>query len=145
MKLIDANLLLFSYDPNAALHGKARSWLEQTLSSGERVGIPMLVVSAFIRIGTDRRLPRTALRMKDALEAVQSWLELDNVELVHTSDRTWQRSAELLESSGLTGSMVTDVQLAALALEHGATLYSHDRDFARFKQVRWIDPLTGRT
>ncbi len=105
----------------------------------------MLVVSAFIRIGTDRRLPRTALRMKDALEAVQSWLELDNVELVHTSDRTWQRSAELLESSGLTGSMVTDVQLAALALEHGATLYSHDRDFARFKQVRWIDPLTGRT
>ena len=141
MKLIDANLLLFGYDPDAMLHAKARRWLEGTLSSGVRVGIPMLAISAFIRIGTDKRLPRTALRMADALGAVQSWLDLDNVEVVHTSDRTWNTSVELLKSSGMTGSMVTDVQLAALALEHGATLYSNDRDFARFKQVRWVDPL----
>ena len=143
MKLLDANLLLFSYDSNALLHEKARRWLEQTLSSGERVGIPMLAISGFVRIGTDRRLPRAALRMTEALSAVQSWLELDNVELVHTSNRTWKITTELLKSSGVRGAMVTDVQVAALAIEHGATLYSSDRDFARFKQVRWIDPLTG--
>ncbi|MBE7182447.1 MAG: PIN domain-containing protein [Terriglobus roseus] len=144
MKLIDANLLLFSYDPGAAMHTKARRWFEQTLSSGERIGIPMLAISAFVRISTDKRLPRTNLRMADALGAVQSWLNLDNVEVIHTSNKTWQITVEVLRSSGVTGSMITDVQLAALAIEHGATLYSNDRDFARFKQVRWIDPFADR-
>src|SRR2546423_1657005 len=33
--------------------------------------------------------------------------------------------------------------LAALAIEHGAELYSSDVDFSRFAGVRWIDPLAA--
>lgn len=32
--------------------------------------------------------------------------------------------------------------LAALAIEHGLTLYSADTDFARFSELRWKNPLT---
>jgi predicted nucleic acid-binding protein len=31
--------------------------------------------------------------------------------------------------------------LAALAIEHGLTLYSTDTDFARFSGLRWTNPL----
>lgn len=34
-----------------------------------------------------------------------------------------------------------DAHLAALALELGATLYTHDRDFYRFSGVKCVDPL----
>jgi predicted nucleic acid-binding protein len=38
--------------------------------------------------------------------------------------------------------MLMDAHLAALALEHGATLATSDRDFARFPRLRIVDPLT---
>jgi len=34
-----------------------------------------------------------------------------------------------------------DAHLAALAVEHGATLCTTDRDFARFPRLRVHDPL----
>jgi hypothetical protein len=36
-----------------------------------------------------------------------------------------------------------DAALAALAVEHGATLYTTDRDFARFTELRWTNPVAG--
>ncbi len=47
----------------------------------------------------------------------------------------------LLVSGQVRSAMVTDAQLAALALENGGELYSTDRDFWRFKQLRWSNPL----
>lgn len=41
----------------------------------------------------------------------------------------------------LRGNLVTDAQVAALAVEHGLTVFSADTDFARFKEIRWVDPL----
>jgi hypothetical protein len=36
-----------------------------------------------------------------------------------------------------------DAHLAALAIEHGATLATTDRDFSRFPGLRSIDPLAA--
>lgn len=137
----DANLLLLSYDANAKLHKPAAQWLSKVLSGDEPVGLPMLSVSAFVRISTDHRLPRTAMRMEAALAAVESWLELPHVTLVHSSDKTWELTARCIVDAKVAGAMTTDAQLAAITIEHGATLYSNDRDFIRFKQLRWVDPL----
>ncbi|MGH9363717.1 MAG: type II toxin-antitoxin system VapC family toxin [Thermoanaerobaculia bacterium] len=38
-----------------------------------------------------------------------------------------------------------DAHLAALAIEHGATLCTNDRDFARFPNLRTFHPLSGPT
>jgi uncharacterized protein len=37
-----------------------------------------------------------------------------------------------------------DAALAALAMEHGATLDTTDRDFARFPGLIWTNPLDER-
>ena len=36
---------------------------------------------------------------------------------------------------------MTDAHLAALAIEHGLVLQTTDGDFARFRDLRWQDPL----
>ncbi len=37
--------------------------------------------------------------------------------------------------------MITNAQLAALAIEHGLRVDSADTDFARFSQIDWVNPL----
>jgi predicted nucleic acid-binding protein len=37
--------------------------------------------------------------------------------------------------------LVTDAQMAALAIEHGLKLYSADTDFARFREIDWVNPI----
>jgi hypothetical protein len=46
----------------------------------------------------------------------------------------------LLRSAGTAGNLTTDAHLAALAIEHGATVLTFDRDFARFEGVLWTVP-----
>jgi hypothetical protein len=56
-----------------------------------------------------------------------------------------ERHAEVLGSLvtayRLRGNLISDAQLAALAIEHGLTLCSADTDFARFREIRWENPL----
>lgn len=49
--------------------------------------------------------------------------------------------AGLLRRHGVTGNFVPDAGLAALAVQHGLTVCSADADFARFTEVRWLNPL----
>jgi predicted nucleic acid-binding protein len=39
MTLIDANLLLYAYDPSSLHHQTARVWLESVLSAREHIGL----------------------------------------------------------------------------------------------------------
>jgi predicted nucleic acid-binding protein len=60
--------------------------------------------------------------------------------------RSQQNGAELLGEflalPGVHGNLVPDAHLAALAVEHGLTLCSTDGDFARFRRLRWLNPIT---
>ena len=51
---------------------------------------------------------------------------------------------DLVSPLGLGGNITSDAYLAALAIEHGAELCSADNDFARFKRLRWRNPLVGK-
>lgn len=46
----------------------------------------------------------------------------------------------LLTVSG-GGNLTTDAHIAALAIEHGYTVYSTDNDFKRFSGLRQVNPL----
>jgi predicted nucleic acid-binding protein len=39
------------------------------------------------------------------------------------------------------GNLIPDAHLAALAVEHGLTLCSTDGYFARFRPLRWLNPI----
>jgi len=50
---------------------------------------------------------------------------------------------DLIQLHGVTGNLVPDAMLAALAVEHGIPVVTADSDFARFPEVRVINPVVG--
>lgn len=143
MKIVDVNLLLYAYDSRSARHVAAREWLEQTLSGTETVGLAWIVLLAFIRLSTRSVVVEHPLDAGAALKLAQSWLDQPCATVVNPTDRHAAVMHDLLVPLGTAGNLTTDAHLAALAIEHGATLCSCDTDFQRFAGVRWHDPLGG--
>lgn len=141
MILVDANILLYAEDSLNPRHQQARSWWDEQLSGTETVCLSWVVLSAFIRIGTNTRVFEYPLSLSQALARVQSWLEQPCTRVVQPTERHWSIFQQMLTSSQAVGNLVTDAHLAALAVEHGCELISTDSDFARFPKLKWKNPL----
>jgi uncharacterized protein len=140
VKLLDANILLYAYDSGSPHHAVCRSWLEAVFNSEEIVALPWQTLLAFIRICTNPRAMKRPLQNKEACDIVSSWLDQVNVRVIGAGEGFWKLLKDQIIEAQVTGPLVTDAALAALALEHGATLCSVDRDFRRFRGLRLIDP-----
>ena len=143
MILVDANLLLYAEDSLSAQHVAAREWWDAQLSGVEPVALCWPVLTAFIRIGTNVRLHRRPLTLKEATERVQSWLDQPCVRIIQPTEQHWAMLQKMLRGGNATANLVSDAHLAALALEHNCALQSSDADFARFPGLKWRNPLAG--
>ncbi len=141
MILVDANLLLYAYNPSFDRHQKAREWLEGVLSKSDPVCLAWPTILAFLRIATNPRAFEYPLSIEEAILVVSDWLALPAVTILEPGDRHWAVLTELLSQTQVRGSAVMDAHLAALAIEHGAVLCTSDRDFARFPNLRMLNPL----
>lgn len=142
MTLVDANLLLYAYDPRATQHDASRAWLEAALSGSQLVRFAWVTLWAFLRISTNPRVFERPLSLREAEGAVSSWLAQPLAGVLDPGERHWEILGDLMRSGQTTGPLVMDAAMAAMAIEHGATLYTTDRDFARFPGLKWIDPLS---
>lgn len=140
MILVDANLLLYAHNSSTEQHEKARVWLEEVFSGHEPVGLSWPTILAFLRITTNPRLPHPLSRA-EAMQIVSEWLERPQAVLVGPGENHWEILQHLLSAGKATGSLVMDAHLATIAIEHGATLYTTDRDFARFPKLRFRNPI----
>jgi uncharacterized protein len=121
-------------------HRAARRWLEASLGGEEEIALAHPVLFGFVRIVTNRRVfdqPRT---LAAALEDVEGWLDA-GATVVSPGPRHLELAFGLLRKLGTAGNLTTDVQLAALAIEHQAELHSADADFGRIPGLRWVNPL----
>ena len=141
MKLLDANILLYAYNADSPHHEVCRVWLEAAFNGAEPVALPWQTLLAFIRIATNPRAVAQPLAVSQACAIVDRWLQQPNVTTLSSTERFWPILREQLLEGRITGPLVTDAALAALALEHGAALCSTDRDFRRFRGLTLVDPL----
>ncbi len=141
MILVDANLLIYAVDRDSPQHAPARRWLEAALSGSEPFGIPWIVALAFVRIATHPRIMRKPLEVTAALEYIDDWLDQPHVKLIAPGENHWPILRNLIAVSGSAGNLTSDAHLAALAIEHGATIASADNDFRRFAGVMHVNPL----
>lgn len=139
--IVDANILLFAVDSRSPHHDPAARWLTDALNGEVRVGLPWQTLGAFLRIVTHPRVTADPLSAEAAQEFVDGWLDAGPVWIPPATRRTAAVYAELSSRHHVVGNLVPDAQLAALALELGVAVVSADGDFARFPEVRWINPL----
>lgn len=139
--MIDANILIYSVDHSSRHHEAARDWLTARLRGESRVAIPWLSIWAFLRVTTHHRALDHPLQPEQAWAIVAAWLACEVVWNPGPTSRHAAVLENLIRTYALRGNLLTDGQLAAIAIEHGLEVYSTDTDFARFKEIRWINPL----
>lgn len=142
MILVDANLLLYAHDSSSPDHAAADAWLVEVLAGDEEIRIPLMVLLAFIRIGTNPAVFREPMTPAEAIGIVEELLDQPGVELATPTPRHWSTLNALSRGGQARGPLVMDAHLAALTIEHGGVLFTTDRDFARFPGLRVRNPLT---
>lgn len=139
--IVDANLLLYAVDRSAPHHPAALAWFENALNGDRQVGLPWPSLLAFVRISTHSRASTNPLAPEQAWRIVQGWLDVPTVWVPTPTPRHASVLGTLVSRYRISGNLVPDAHLAALAVEHGVVLCSTDTDFARFEEIRWENPL----
>ena len=140
MHLVDANVLLYAVNADAAHHERSRRWLDDALSGADTVAFAWIALLAFVRLSTNAGLFPSPLAVDAAMDRVDAWLSAaPSVVLEPTVDHA-QVVRRLLAGVGVGGNLVNDAHLAALAIEHRCGVVSFDNDFSRFPGVSWSLP-----
>ncbi|MBI3688233.1 MAG: type II toxin-antitoxin system VapC family toxin [Actinobacteria bacterium] len=137
----DVNLLLYAVDSGSPHHETAATWWRSALKGREPIGLPWVTALAFLRLTTNPRIFVRPLGAVQAADVVEGWFGRRHVVPIEPTQRHLALLRGLLDAVGTAGNLVTDAHLAALAIEHGATLCSADADFGRFPGLRWRNPL----
>ena len=142
--LVDANLLLYARNADDPRQRAAAAWLEEVLNGPARVGLPWSSLVAFARIATNQRVFARPLTTADACAQIEAWLAAPAAWIPVPTERHAEIFTDLVRKHRVAGALIADADLAALAIEHGLELASTDADFARFGEIRWIDPIRER-
>jgi toxin-antitoxin system PIN domain toxin len=140
----DANLLLHAYAADSPFHAPSTAWWSKCLSGTEPIGLHPAVLFAFVRIGTSARAFASPLTIAEAADHVQAWLAEPVVSVLSVEARDIREALSLLRGAGTGGNLTTDAQIAAAAMRLGAVIHTSDTDYARFPNVRWLNPLSGK-
>jgi toxin-antitoxin system PIN domain toxin len=142
--LVDANILLFAADRSSPFHQSAATWLAARLNGPRRVGLPWESLNAFLRISTHPRAADRPLTPVQAWSQVDDWLGAAAAWIPSPTEHHAKVLGSLVGTYQLRGNLIPDGHLAALAIQHGLTVCSADTDFARFREIRWQNPLQQR-
>ena len=140
MRIVDANVLLYSVNTAADHHDASRRWLDGALSGGDTVGFAWVPLLAFLRLTTRHGLFPSPLSADAAMTQVLDWCNAPGSVVVSPTPRHGDVLSGLLSQVGAGGNLVNDAHLAALAIEHRARIVSYDSDFRRFDGVSYETP-----
>ena len=140
MIALDINVLVAAHRPEHVDHPRAKQWIEDALTRGETLVLFDLVASGFVRVVTSPRVFVSPTKLEDALTLLAELRAQAALLSLSAGTRHPEIFAACCIEADARGNLVTDAHLAALAIEHNCTWASFDRDFARFKSLRWITP-----
>lgn len=141
MRCVDVNVLVYAHRRESPDHERYRAWLESVRRDDEPLALSGPVLCGFLRVVTHHRVFREPTPLATAIGFVAALRSSPNVVSVEPGERHWDIFMELCREIGARGNDVADAYHAAVAVENGATWYSADRGFARFRSLRWIHPL----
>ena len=144
MIALDTNLLVYAHRRDQEQHEAAAAAVRSVAEGVEPWAIPWPCLHEFLAIATHARIfdPPTSLRA--AVDQIDAWLESPTVVLLSERSDHWRHLRLLAEAGDVRGPRVHDARVAALCLGHGVTeLWTADRDFGRFPQLRTRNPLVA--
>lgn len=139
---IDANVLLYASDESSRFHRRAVRFLEDCAREPELIYLPWLTVMAYLRIATHPSVFERPLAPDEASGNVEELLRLPHVRPIGEMDGFWRTYRRVTEGVVVRGDLVPDAHMASLLVQNGVTtLWTHDRDFLKFRALRVRDPF----
>ncbi len=144
MLMPDVNIFVYAFRRESKQHIEHKNWLETRLVGPEIIGLSELVLSGFLRIVTNHRIFIDPTTPEAARAFCETLFEAPATTPLRPSSSHWPIFAELCRATEARANTIPDAYHAALAIEHDATLVTTDSGFARFPQVRLLNPLEMR-
>lgn len=143
MIAIDTNILVYAAIEESPWHAAAEPVVRNLGEGSDRWAIPWPCLYEFFSVVTNPRIYKVPNRPQRALEHIELWLESPTLYLLAETPSYFPTFKETVVRAGAVGAAVHDARIAALCLHHGVTtLYSMDRDFSRFPQLKVHNPLS---
>lgn len=141
MVLPDVNVLVYAHREDTPHHVACREWLEVVMNGDAAYSISDLVLSGFVRVVTHPKIFKRPSSIGEALAFAEQVRGQPNCVGLATGERHWDIFKRLCLEAGVKGNLVPDAYFAAMAIESGCEWISVDRDFSRFKGLRWSEPV----
>ena len=139
---LDANVLLYASDASSPRQAAARGLLETIAAGPELTYLFWPTIMAYLRIATHPAVFSRPLPASDAIANIESLLDRPHVRAPGEQPEFWPRYRAVAADAAPTGNLVSDAHLVALMLQNEVrTIWTHDRDFRRFKGIEVRDPF----
>lgn len=141
---VDTNILVYAHRRDSAFHGNARKILEALACGPEPWAIPWPCLHEFYAVVTNAKAYEPPSTPLEALDQIGALLESPSLRVLTETDRHWTVLHGIVTTTPVSGIKIHDAKIAAMCLQHGVReLWSADRDFSRFLQLKTRNPLAG--
>lgn len=140
MLLLDVNVVLAAQRADHPQYEQVRPWFDGVLAGDEAFAVPLLVWASYLRLTTNRRIFPVPTPLHDAFAFLEATTAQPHHLVVGPGPRHLALLRRVCEEADATGDLLPDAVLASVALEHGCTVATLDRDFARFPSVQHVRP-----
>jgi uncharacterized protein len=143
---IDTNLLVYSHRTDSPFHQAAKELVEGLRDSPASWAIPWPCLHEFISIVTHPKIFKQPTPLTSTFATIEAWLAGGNVQLIAESEGYLDKLRQISTAAHLSGPRIHDARIAALCLHHGVReLWTADRDFSAFPQLKARNPLVAQT
>ena len=142
MIAVDTNILVHAHRFESPDHEAARGAVEALASGSGSWALPWPVAHEFVCVMTGPS--PTAAPLDMTLAAIERLLETRGCVPLAEGRAHWPRATSLARRGGTAGPRFYDARIAAICLDNGVReLWTADRDFGRFPELRTRNPLVG--
>ncbi|MGL5816711.1 MAG: type II toxin-antitoxin system VapC family toxin [Phycicoccus sp.] len=138
--LLDVNVVLALFRADHPHHEPVRRWFDEVLAAGGSFAVPVTVWASFLRLATNRRVFRVPAPLGECFTFAEAMMAQPGHLPMGPGPRHLAILRLLCVEADAVGDLVPDAVLGAVAVEHGMTVATLDRDFARFDSVRHVRP-----
>jgi len=135
--------LIYAHREDSPFDTAAALCVESLADGSAPWAIPWPCAHEFLAITTHPRIYDPPTPLSAALDQIDAWLESPTLVLLAESEEYWRELRQLASSARITGLRIHDARIAALCRQHQVReLWSADRDFGRFAELKVSNPLT---
>lgn len=139
---IDANILLYAANRDAAEHKAAMRFLEACAKEQDLLCMTWPAIMAFQRIATHPAVFANPLTPAQAWHNITALLALPRSRVLSETESFVDDYASVTEGLGIRGNLVPDAHIATILRQHGVNrIYTADSDFRKFAFLEVLNPL----